>query len=334
MNVEIVQLIRRARGLRDRERVPGPLHKGVQMCLEKGNNMGIPTEDFVELLHDLAEEMHDEGFPDFSVPIDVEGANLLVTVNSVVPFADPDALKLWWKIFSAAGESWTIPSRNWEGVNWGYFTGDDDSMKAIVGNIVENMERFQCKTLLLPECGHAYYSTRYGLERWYAEEMKHFRVVSVFDLLVDYLKEGRIQVDPSLHTELTTYHDPCHYGRKSLKAFGHGYFEEGRWITRQCAPQLAEMYPNREGNYCCGAGGGAWATPFREERVYHGAVKARQIRNTRAHLVITPCHGCRDQIAKSLAREYDLDIEVKYLWELVADSLVVSHRGGRPAPRA
>jgi hypothetical protein len=32
---------------------------------------------------------------------------------------------------------------------------------------------------------------------------------------------------------------------------------------------------------------------------------------------------CRDQIMKSLTREFGLDIETKYLWELVADSLIV-----------
>jgi len=68
--------------------------------------------------------------------------------------------------------------------------------------------------------------------------------------------------------------------------------------------------------------------PFREERVFHGAVKARQIRQTGAQMVVTACRGCRDQIAKSLRHEFDLDIEVKHLWELVADSLV------RPSPEA
>ena len=328
MNVEIVQLMRRVRSLRERDRLPGPIHKGISMCLEKGNNMGIPTEDFVELLQALAEEMRQEGFTDFKAPVDIEGANLLVTVNSVEAFAEPDGMKHWWKILHAAGESWTIPSRNWEGVNWGYLGGDDEAMKAIVGNIVRNMERYRCKALLLPDCGHGYYATRYALERWFVEETKHFRILTVLDLLVDYLKQGRIQVDPSVHTQVATYHDPCHYGRKSLKAFGQGYFEEGRWIVRQCVPRMVEMYPNREGNYCCGAGGGSWAMPFREERVFHGAVKARQIRQTGAQMVVTACRGCRDQIAKSLRHEFDLDIEVKHLWELVADSLV------RPSPEA
>ena len=151
MNVEILAVLRRVRGLRDREKVPGPLHKGVMMCLNKGNNLGIPKEDFVMLLEDMSEEMVEEGFPGFSVPVDVKGSNILVTVNSKEPFAEPDDMKFWWKIFYAAKESWTIPSENWEGVNWGLFTGDDESMKTVVGRIVENMYKLECKTLLLPE---------------------------------------------------------------------------------------------------------------------------------------------------------------------------------------
>jgi Fe-S oxidoreductase len=56
-------------------------------------------------------------------------------------------------------------------------------------------------------------------------------------------------------------------------------------------------------------------------------VKAKQIKDTGAKLVITPCHNCRDQIMKSLRKEYDfMDVEVKYLWELVADSLIIEPR--------
>jgi len=54
------------------------------------------------------------------------------------------------------------------------------------------------------------------LEKWYKEDLKRFEIVTTFDLLVQYLKEGRIQVDKSVHPQLTTYHDPCNYGRKSL----------------------------------------------------------------------------------------------------------------------
>jgi Fe-S oxidoreductase len=63
--------------------------------------------------------------------------------------------------------------------------------------------------------------------------------------------------------------------------------------------------------------------PYEQERIYYGRRKAQQIRDTGAELLIAPCHNCRDQIMKSLTKEFGLPIETKYLWELVADSLVV-----------
>ena len=141
-----------------------------------------------------------------------------------------------------------------------------------------------------------------------------------------YIEEGRITVDDSIHEELTTYHDPCNYGRKTEMVFGHGYYEEPRWITRQCCKNYVEMTPNRGNNLCCGAGGGAWASPYVEERIFYGRTKAKQIKDTGAKLVIAPCHNCRDQLMKALVKEYDMGVEIKYLWELVAESLVIEPR--------
>ena len=149
--IQITALMRKIRGLRKRSEVPGPIHKGVSMCLERGNNLGIPKDDFVFLCEELGEELAADSCPGFKTPIDVHGARVLVTVNSKEPFGEPDDMKWWWKIFYAAGESWTISSENWEGVNWGLFSGDDESMRTIVGRIVDNMRRLNCKALLLPE---------------------------------------------------------------------------------------------------------------------------------------------------------------------------------------
>ena len=76
-------------------------------------------------------------------------------------------------------------------------------------------------------------------------------------------------------------------------------------------------------NLCCGAGGGAWAMPYDEERSTYGKMKADQIKDTGAEIVIAPCHNCRDQIMKGLTKEYQLGIETLYLWELLAESLVI-----------
>ncbi|SMC23912.1 DNA binding domain-containing protein, excisionase family [Desulfacinum hydrothermale DSM 13146] len=150
MNVEIVSLIRAVRGKQPRDRVPVSLQRGLQTCLETGNNLGIPQEDFVGVCLDLADELVEEGWNGFRVPLDVKGARVLVTVNSKEPFADPDDMKFLWKVLHAAGESWTLTTEHWEGLNWAYFTGDDQTMRALVARLVDQMARLECRTLLLP----------------------------------------------------------------------------------------------------------------------------------------------------------------------------------------
>ena len=149
--VKIVRLIIRLRSRYDREAIPGSIHHGVTTCLEYGNNLGVPKEDFLKLTDELGHELATESCPGFTTPVDQRGARLLLTVNSKELFAEPDNLKIWWKILHMAGESWTLASDNWEGVNWGFFSGDSDAMKTIVGRLVDNARSLNCQALLLPE---------------------------------------------------------------------------------------------------------------------------------------------------------------------------------------
>ncbi len=154
MGVELVKTFRACRGARERDKVPGTLHQGILMNLERGNNFGIPRDDYLMLLADLGVEMEndpDQPCPGFYVPVDKEGANLLVTINARVPYAEPDNLKFWWRIFYAAKEDWTLPAVNWDGVNWALYTGDDVSMKIGVTRIIENARRLKVQTILYPE---------------------------------------------------------------------------------------------------------------------------------------------------------------------------------------
>jgi len=150
MNIDLTKMLRSARALRPRDKVPGVLHKGVMMCLKTGNNVGIPKDDFIFLLQDMGAELAEE-LPGFEVPVDKKGAKYLFTINSKEPFGEPEDMLFWWRILHAAGESWTVPSENWEGVNWGLFTGDDASMKEVVGRIVDNYKKLECEYLVLPE---------------------------------------------------------------------------------------------------------------------------------------------------------------------------------------
>ena len=151
MGIKLLQTLRACRTQRPREKVPGPIHKGAMMALERGNNLGIPRDDFLFLLADMGNEMEEECCPGFYVPVDKEGANIILTINSKEPFGEPDDMKFWWKIFYAAREDWTVSSTNWEGVNWGLFSGDDEAWKEQTGHVLENARRLKVKTILLPE---------------------------------------------------------------------------------------------------------------------------------------------------------------------------------------
>ncbi len=150
-------------------------------------------------------------------------------------------------------------------------------------------------------------------------------MVSVFDLLKEYIETGRIKIDKSKHTQLTTVHDPCNYVRKSQTAFGDHHGDTSRWIVQQCCENFVDMVSSPLNNLCCGAGGGAWAMPYTEERLAYGKHKADQIKATGAELVVAPCHNCRDQIMKGLPKEFDMGNyeETMYLWELVAESIII-----------
>ncbi|MEW6261564.1 MAG: 4Fe-4S dicluster domain-containing protein [Thermodesulfobacteriota bacterium] len=152
MGVNITALVRTARGLVDRDKVPGQIHKGVALALETGNNLGLPADDFKFIIEDVAAEMaQEEGYGDFQAPFDLEGANLLCTLHNKLVNTQNEDLVHWWKIFHRAGESWTIPGENWEGVFWGLFSGDDEAVKIQVGRLVEHMERLRAANLMYPE---------------------------------------------------------------------------------------------------------------------------------------------------------------------------------------
>ena len=152
MGINIISVVRTARGMVDRDKVPGQIHKGVELCLKTGNNLGLPEEDFTFIIEDVAEELaEEEGFLDFSLQLDKKGANLLHTLHNKLVNTQNEDLLHWWKIFHIAKEDFTIPSKNWEGVNWGLFSGDDDAMKIFVGRIVEHMEQLEIPNLMYPE---------------------------------------------------------------------------------------------------------------------------------------------------------------------------------------
>ena len=145
----------------------------------------------------------------------------------------------------------------------------------------------------------------------------------MFDLLIDYIRNGRIKLDRSRFDVRATYHDPCNYCRKAEMLFGHGFYEEPRWIMDQCLKNWVDLYPNRKHQICCGGGGGTLTTGYNEERIFYGRRKMEQIKAAGADMVVVPCHSCHGQLNSIKEAHGMADLKVKYLWELVVDCLVL-----------
>jgi Fe-S oxidoreductase len=181
------------------------------------------------------------------------------------------------------------------------------------------MEELGCSELVLAECGHGFNSNRWEAPEWLRRK-SGLRVRSILEVVAEYIRDGRIRLDPALNPKLHTLHDPCNLVRLG------GIVEEQRYILSHAVQNFVEMHPNREKNYCCGGGGGQLAmTNFARRRLDAGKIKANQIKATGAEVVATPCHNCIDQLM-DLRKHYKLAIEIRTVSEIAADSLVIEAR--------
>jgi Fe-S oxidoreductase len=326
MNIDIPYIMLHMKHLRPRDKVPGILHKGAENNFKTGNNMAIPLDDYLFLMNDVGKELAEEECPGFHVPIDKEGADILFFPNSKEVFADNEDMKWWWKIFYAAHENWTIPSENWEAVDWGLFTGNYEYMQAFAQRKIDMMKALNLKRMIMPDCGGGSYGCRFGMKLCAHDDPQNaVSTVYLYEYLVELIQSGRIKLDKSVNAGKTyTWHDSCKHGRELERHFGKGFYEEPRWIVQQCVDQFVEMEPNRANGHCCGAGGGMWPGPFPDEAAWHGREKYQSIKNSDADVLVVGCSNCHDQLMKRVPKYYtDYKYEVKYIWELVADSLVI-----------
>ncbi len=318
VGINIHYLIRAARSaLVSLGLVPPGLQSTVDTALDKGNNMGIPKEDWIETVEWLEGELQEEvGDKKARLPLDEKGARLFYTVNPREPMFFPLSIVAAGKIFYAAGESWTFSSDNYDVTNYGLYSGDDEAAGIMSQRLVDSKNKLGCEILVLAECGHGFNSNRWEAPEWLSKKYG-FEVRSILEIIEGYIREGRIQLDPSQNPDPITLHDPCNLVRLG------GIVEEQRFILKHAASHFVEMQPNREKNYCCGGGGGQLAmTRFAQRRLEAGKIKADQIRSTGAKIVATPCHNCIDQLIE-LNKHYKLGVQVKTVSEIVADALVL-----------
>jgi Fe-S oxidoreductase len=138
-------------------------------------------------------------------------------------------------------------------------------------------------------------------------------VIHSVQAFYEYIRDGRIKLDPTKKVkEPATYQDPCNISRSG------GLWEEARYLMNALCEDFRDMAPNREYNHCCGGGGGyiPMGPPYKRRRMASGKVKAEQIRETGAKIVVVPCHNCFDQL-NDLNKEYDLGVKVVHFKTII-----------------
>ena len=295
--------------------LPSGLSGTVDTALELGNYIEMSTEDFLDNIEWVAEEVGDElEIEDFASPMDKKGAEWLFVPHPLEVRDYPMLLMAAVKILHTAGEDYTFSSHAFDTANYAFYQGSRENTLRIVNRVLEGREKIDAKNVVLSPCGHGY-----RVMRWEAEELVgkpfDFRVATLVELLYSYVQEGRIQIEKDAVEGPFTFHDPCNIARLG------GVIEQPRKVLEAVTSDFVEMEPNGVWNLCCGGGGGLSATPdYGQKRVLAGKAKADQIRQTGAKVVVTNCYNCMTQI-RELNKAYELGIEVKSIVELVADSM-------------
>jgi Fe-S oxidoreductase len=319
MGVKIGNMITRARAMRPVDKKPGKAQLTCELHRDKGNNMQIPTDEWIETVDWMKEELQAD-IPEVEVPFDKKGAKYFATINSKLPMYHPLELQDIFKVFHAAQADWTMPTLWWDGTNYCMFSGDLETWEHNLRQQVARVEELGCEIMAYTECGHGYFATLAGYEKFGIKPK--FEVVHVVNLYAQWIREGRFKLDPSKNKTKTTLHDPCNAGRKSLLNHYPDIMDDARFVLDNVCADWVEMWPNREYNYCCSGGGGALISGFARARKHYGKVKVDQIDRTGAELVCTPCVNCIDGIG-DLAKEYGRPWKSIHMWSLLAKAIVL-----------
>ena len=318
MGVDTAALVRFARGLlTELGIVPEGIFNVIRDQWETGNQMAVTDQDYLETIAWIKEELEAElSISGIEIPVGKPDGDFMYAINPREIKFDPRSIAHAAKIFHFAGEKWTLPKFGWDHTNFGLFSGDDRLGAYIAKNLYEAALKLRAKRIVLSECGHGYRSTRWEGYNWAQYDQK-LPTESVIITLIRYLKEGRINVDPSKNPEPVTFHDSCNIARSG------DLIEEPRWILQRVCSDFREMHPNRTENFCCTGGGGLLSmAEYRPLRLEVAKIKADQLIATGAKLVCTMCHNCIDGLT-DLIKYYKLNMKVVQVLEIVSNALVI-----------
>ena len=318
IGVDIAYLVKTGRTmLSNMGMVPATLQSTINAAVESGNNMSIPTGEFVDTLKWMEEELIDEvKNPNALIPIDEPGKKMLYTLNPREAKFYPLSIAAMAKIFFAAGESWTVSTKMYDVTNYAYFSGNPHEARLIANRLWNEMDALESQTLVLAECGHGTRAFRWEAPN-YLKKHFPFKVMTSVECIANYVREGKIRLDTEKIKDIVTLHDPCNLVRNG------GIIHEQRFVLQNFVHNFVEMTPHGTDNYCCGGGGGQLAMgEYNERRMKVAKIKADQISKTGAKIVVAPCHNCVDQLAQ-INIHFKLGVQIKTLAEIVADAIIL-----------
>jgi Fe-S oxidoreductase len=247
-------------------------------------------------------------------PMDVQGADYMVLLSSMEIMNFPEYMEAIARIMKQAGKTWTLSSKAFEATNSGIQIGVSDIARVLVKRVVDAAEELGVKTVISPECGHAFTAIRWDganlIGRPYKFEVKH-----ILEVLDEFVEQGLIKTEGKDDQKLT-YHDPCQIARKG------GVVNQPRRLLNGIASNFVEMEDGGAMNWCCSGGGGVSANERADElKMTAFKKKKSQIESLGIDALVTACANCRLTLEEGL-EEYEMDIPVVGLTEMLAEYLV------------
>jgi len=303
---DITLMIRKTReGMAAAGHAPEGLIGASKRSVTIGSPMGVKLPAL------LAQVRHVEEDSGLKVPLDVVGAEYMLLLSSMEIMNFPEFIEAIAKIFDKANASWTISTEAFEATNSGIQIGVSDIAAELVQRIVDAAEKLKVKTVISPECGHAYMAIRWDGPNLVGKKFG-FKVRHVLEVLDDLRQQGRLKTTGMEKGKLT-YHDPCQISRRG------GVIDEPRRLIDMVSDNFVEMPDHGKMNWCCGAGGGVSANERADEiRLKVFQRKKDQFDAVRPDAIVSACSNCRIHLEDGL-EEYNMDIPLLSLTEMIAE---------------
>nr|MBS0019678.1 (Fe-S)-binding protein [Gammaproteobacteria bacterium] len=305
---DIVYMVRRMReGMAAAGHAPAGLVRATRNAILNGSPMGV------KLVTLEAQIRHVEKETGLTVPLDQVGAEYLAIFSSMEIVNYPEYIAALTRIFEQAGVTWTISSEAFEATNAGIQIGQSDLAAELLSRIVKAAEKLKVKTVISPECGHAYLALRWEgpnlLKRAYPFQVKH-----ILELLDELRAAGKLRLRDSEDSRLT-FHDPCQLVRQG------GVVQEPRTLLKLVASDIVEMNETGVMNWCCGGGGGVSAIERAENlRLKAFRRKKTQLDELGVEMLVTACANCRVVLEEGVDA-YNMELPMVGLTELLAEHL-------------